>query len=65
MVQNGRPSSKRGLGPKRSSVPKVDDLVSRMHELRRLREQVVKAESGQRPKFDATASPAIRPARPK
>jgi hypothetical protein len=65
MAQNIRPPSKRGLGPKRSSVPKVDDLVSRMHELRRLREQVVKAESGQRSKFNATASPAIRPVRPK
>jgi len=49
MVQNNRPPSKPGPGPKRSSVPKVDDLVSRMHELRRLRAQVVKAESGQRP----------------
>jgi hypothetical protein len=65
MVQNNRPPSKPGLGPKHSPVPKVDDLVSRMHELRRLREQVVKAESGQRPKPGATASPAIRPARPK
>jgi hypothetical protein len=65
MVQNNRPPSKPGSGPKRSSVPKVDDLVSRMHELRRLREQVVQAESGQRPKAGATASAAMRPAGPK
>jgi hypothetical protein len=64
MVQNNRPP-KRSDGPKRSSVPKVDDLVSRMHELRWLREQVVKAESGQRLKLDATAAPSIRPVRPK
>jgi hypothetical protein len=65
MAQNNRPPPKRDPGAKRSSVPKVDDLVSRMQELRRLRQQVVKAETGQRQKSDATASPAVRPPRPK
>jgi hypothetical protein len=65
MAQNNRPPSKRDPGQKRSSVPNVDDLVSRMRELRRLRQQVVKAETGQRPELDATPSPAVRPSRPK
>jgi hypothetical protein len=65
MAQNNRPPRKRDPGAKRSSVPKVDDLVSRMRELRRLRQEVVKAETGQSPEVDATASPTVRSSRPK
>jgi hypothetical protein len=65
MVQNNRPPPKPAAGPSRPSAPKVDDLVSRMHELRRLRAQVVEAESGERSKFGATRSSAIRPVRAK
>jgi hypothetical protein len=46
MGQKRRPSSTANSGSKRPSAPKVDDLVRRMSELRRLREQVKRAETG-------------------
>jgi len=55
MAQNNRPLK---TDAERRPVPKVDDLVARMRELRRLREQVVAAESGDFRKLGSTVRPA-------
>jgi hypothetical protein len=66
MGQKRRPSSKANSGSKLPSAPKVevDDLVRRMSELRRLREQVKRAETG-RLQLEESGPTIARETRPK
>ncbi len=64
MGQKRHPRSKGSSGSKRPSAPKVDDLATRMSELRRLRDQVKKAET-ERLQLEGSGPKIIREPRPK